>query len=73
MATWRDYLTSYGNQLALDEQQIDGMRNGLEFGKKIGVPSDLALSVVQMRDIVVSTVRYFDHLRLVIVYTVPLI
>ena len=65
MATWRDYLTSYGNQLALDEDQIDGMKQGLEFSKKIGLSLDLALSVVQIQDTVVSTIRYFDNLRLV--------
>ena len=65
MATWRDYLTSYGNQLALDEDQIDGMKRGLEFSKKIGLSPDLALSVVQIQDTVVSTIRYFDNLRLV--------
>ena len=64
---WQDYLTSYGNQLLMDEHQIGELKAGLEFGKALRLPSELAFSTVQMCDLLIcrKTVLSFEYLRLV--------
>lgn len=67
-ALWRDNLTNYGHQMLMNEQQIDELKDGLEFGKALRLPSHLAFSTVQIHDVInKSPVQHFNRLRLAVI------
>lgn len=66
---WKELLISRSHQLAMNEAQISGLKNGLKFGKTIDLPKELRLNAEQMCDMLVprdttsTIIRYFTHLR----------
>ena len=63
---WTQYLTNMSHQLSMNEQQIDELKFGLEFGKAIELPPEVFFSTTQICDMLISknSVRYFSHLKL---------
>lgn len=62
---WRDYLTNYGYQMLMNEEQIDDLKSGLEFGKTLRLPLHLTFSTTQIQDVIhKNPVQCFSCLRL---------
>ena len=62
---WRDHVIKYHGQLTMGPETVKEVKEGLEFGRLVQLPSDLTFSSLFLADLFVSDgqVRPFQHLQ----------
>ena len=62
---WQDMLVKYSPNLVMDPQTVAEVKEGLEFGRWMQLPSDLTFSTLHFAKLFASEghVRPFSHLR----------
>ena len=64
---WRDQLVKFRHRIVFDANTISELRNGLEVGKQLELPSDFSCNHQHLADLLASDtfVRPFGHLMYV--------
>lgn len=62
---WRDMLIKFSSNLVIDPVTVTEVKEGLEFGRRVRLPSDLTFSTLHLAQLFASEghVRPFQHLR----------
>ena len=62
---WRDMLIKFSSNLVIDPVTVTEVKEGLEFGRRVRLPSDLTFSTLNLAHLFASEghVRPFQHLR----------
>ena len=62
---WNDEVIKAIAHLAMDPEMVTEVKKGLEFGRQVNLPSDLAFSPLLLANLFASEgrVRPFQHLR----------
>ena len=62
---WRDMLIKFSSNLVMDPVTVTEVKEGLEFGRRVRLPSDLTFSTLHLAQLFASEghVRPFQYLR----------